>query len=74
MSEEKQAPSLAVPVLTELERVELVNSVVDVDLVRAWLHKVADGPEGEVLSVGRGLALSGITNDELRNRVAWDGP
>ena len=55
-----------VPVLTEGQRVELLNSVVDVDLIREWMHKVADGPESEVLAVGRGMAMSGVTNDELR--------
>lgn len=62
------------PVLTEEQRIELVNSVVDVDLVREWLRKVADGPDGEVLAVGRGMALSGITNNELRDRLKADGP
>ncbi len=63
-----------VPVLSEAQRVELVNSVVDVDLIRAWMHKVADGPESEVLAVGRGMALSGVTDDELRDRLKADGP
>ena len=63
-----------VPVLSETQRVELLNSVIDVDLIRAWMHKVADGPECEVLAVGRGMALSGVTNDELRDRLGADGP
>ena len=65
---------LAVPVLSELERVDMVNSVVDVELVRQWLRKVAGGPETEVLAVGRGLALHGMTNDQLRDRIGADGP
>ncbi len=62
------------PVLSERERIELVNRVVDVDLVRQWLRTVADGPENEVLAVGRGLALNGMTNDQLRDRIGADGP
>lgn len=67
------SPDGTMPTIPPAERIELVNSIIDCDLVRRWcmyesqmLAMIARSPIESVEVFARTLATSGITDDKLR--------